>query len=75
MKYKGWSKDVKDLIVSLLTLGVLVFVYVYIKLRQMEKANKNGWVDALLVLGICYLISNGWDGWGWLILILILRNG
>jgi len=33
MRYKGWSKDVKDLIVSLLTLGVLVFAYVYIKLR------------------------------------------
>ena len=33
MRYKGWSKDVKDLIVSLLTLGVLVFAYVLIKLR------------------------------------------
>jgi hypothetical protein len=41
----------------------------------MEKANKNGWVDVALVLGICYLISNGYDGWGWLILILALRNG
>ncbi len=41
----------------------------------MEKANNNGLVDAALVLGICYLISNGLDGWGWLILILALRNG
>jgi hypothetical protein len=41
----------------------------------MEKANKNGWVDAFLVFAIMYLISNGYDGWGWLIFILILRNG
>ncbi len=44
-------------------------------MREMEKANNNGLVDAALVLGICYLISNGLDGWGWLILILALRNG
>ncbi len=41
----------------------------------MEKANKNGWVDVALIFGIIYLISNGYDGWGWLILILALRNG
>ncbi len=40
----------------------------------MEKKN-NGLIDIALVLGICYLASNGWDGWGWLIFILILRNG
>jgi hypothetical protein len=41
----------------------------------MEKANKNGLVDILLILGITYLAANGYDGWGWLILILALRNG
>ena len=40
----------------------------------MERKN-NGWIDIALVLGILYLISNGYDGWGWLICILILRNG
>jgi hypothetical protein len=40
----------------------------------MERKN-NGWIDALLILGILYLISKGYDGWGWLILILALRNG
>jgi len=44
-------------------------------MREMEKANNNGLVDAALVLGVCYLVSNGLDGWGWLILILALRNG
>jgi hypothetical protein len=40
----------------------------------MERKN-NGWVDVALVLGITYLASNGMDGWGWLVCILILRNG
>jgi hypothetical protein len=40
----------------------------------MERRN-NGWIDIVLVLGICYLISKGYDGWGWLIFILIIRNG
>ena len=44
-------------------------------MREMEKMNKNYWVDVALVLGITYLASNGYDGWGWLIFILILRNG
>jgi hypothetical protein len=42
---------------------------------KMEKSNKNSLVDIALVLGICYLAANGYDGWGWLILILALRNG
>ena len=44
-------------------------------MSKMEKANKNGWVDIALVMGIAYLASNGYDGWGWLIFILVLRNG
>lgn len=32
-------------------------------------------VDIALVAGICFLAYTGKDGWGWLVFILILKNG
>jgi len=31
-------------------------------------------VDVALVCGIVYLASTGKEGWGWLVLIFILKN-
>jgi hypothetical protein len=31
-------------------------------------------IDIVLIGGIVYLASKGIDGWGWLILVLLLRN-
>lgn len=31
-------------------------------------------VDALLVIGIVIIASSGYDGWGWLVAILICRH-
>lgn len=31
-------------------------------------------IDALLIIGVVILASAGYDGWGWLIFILICRH-
>jgi hypothetical protein len=35
----------------------------------------NGLIDLALVLGIIFLIYNQRDGWGWLVLILVIKLG
>jgi len=32
-------------------------------------------VDVALIAGIVYLASQGKDGWGWLVVCFILKNG
>jgi hypothetical protein len=31
-------------------------------------------IDALLIIGIVIIASTGYDGWGWLVAILICRH-
>lgn len=37
-------------------------------------SENNTFIDVLLVIGIIILGSNNMDGWGWLVLILLIRN-
>ncbi len=39
--------------------------------------NSKNWdyvIDVLLICSIVYLMANNKDGWGWLLLFLILKN-
>lgn len=44
----------------------------------MSKKNNQGLsdnnIDALLIIGIIIIASTGYDGWGWLMALLIFRN-
>lgn len=37
-------------------------------------SENNTFIDVLLVIGIIILGNNNMDGWGWLVLILLIRN-
>lgn len=39
-----------------------------------NRKNYSSLVDVALIAGIVYLASQGKDGWGWLLLILMLKN-
>lgn len=41
----------------------------------MKNKYLNCLVDVALITGVCYLASQGKDGWGWLIFCFILKNG
>lgn len=44
------------------------------KVKDIVYVVMNKGVDLALIAAIVYLASNGWDGWGWLILILLIKQ-
>ncbi len=44
------------------------------KVKDIVYVVMNKGVDLALIASIVYLASNGYDGWGWLILILLIKQ-
>jgi hypothetical protein len=44
------------------------------KIKDIVYVVMNKGVDLALIAAIVYLASNGVDGWGWLILILLIKQ-
>ena len=44
------------------------------KIKDIVYVVMNKGVDLTLIAAIVYLASNGVDGWGWLILILLIKQ-